>query len=230
METGKNKESFGLSYPMLTRGNYTVWALKMKVYMQAHGIWEAVTPKDPNDAIEEKTDKMALAAIYQGIPEDILLSVAEKETAKETWEAVKVLCQGADRVKQARIQTLKSEFESMSMKDSESLDDFCLKLNGLVTNIRALGEDMAESYVVKKVLRVMPQKFLQITSAIEQFGDLEKMTIEETVGSLKAHEERVRGPSETSGETGQLLLTEDQWRKKEKEDNKLLHTRDEWLK
>lgn len=229
METGKNKESkFDLSYLMLTRGNNTVWALKMKVYMQAHGIWEAVTPKDPKAAIEEKTYKMALATIYQGIPEDILLFVAKKETAKEAWEAVKVLCQGAERVKEARIQTLKSEFESMIMKDSKSFDDFCLKLNGLLTNIRALGEDMAEAYVVKKVLQAMLQKKLQITSAIEQFGDLEKMTIEETVGSLKAHEERLHGQNEISGGTGQFLLTKEEWRKKE--EHKLLLTRDEWLK
>lgn len=175
-----------------------------------------MAPKDPKADIEEKTDKMALAAIYQGIPEDILLSVAEKETAKEAREAVKTLCQGAERVKKARIQTLKSEFESMSMKESESLDDFCLKLNGLVTNIRALGEEMAEAYVVKKILRAMAQKFLQITSAIEQFGDLENKTTEEIVGSLKAHEERLRGQNENSRNAGQLLLTEEEWRKKER--------------
>lgn len=105
-------------------------------------------------------------------------------------------------------------------------------LNGLVTNIRALGDNMAESYVVKKVLRAMPNRFLQITSAIEQFGDLGKMTMEEVIGSLKAHDERVRGQVETTGSASanQLLLTEDEWRKREKEESKLLLTRDEWLK
>lgn len=116
----------------------------------------------------------------------------------------------------------------MNMKEAESLDDFCLKLNGLVTNIRDLGDEMEEAYVVKQVLRALPQNFLQITSAIEQFGDLEKMTIEEVIGSLKAHEERLRGQSETNGGTSQLLLTEEEWRKKEKEENKLLLTKEEW--
>lgn len=169
-----------------------------------------MSPNDPKAVVEEKKDKKALDAIYQGIPEEVLLSIAEKETAKEAWEAVKVMCQGVERVKKARIHTLRLEFESMSMKDSESLDDFCMKLNGLVTNIRALGDEMAESYVVKKVLRAMPQKFLQSTSAIEQFGDLEKMTIEEVIGSLKAYDERLRGQNETTGGTSQLLLTEDE--------------------
>lgn len=157
VEINKTKGgSFGLTYPMLSRGNYTAWALKMKVYMQAQGVWVAVEPTDPKGTteektykIQEKTDKIALAMLYQGIPEEILLSVADRKTAKETWEAMKTLCQGADRVRKARVQTLKAEFESLSMKETDVLDDFYMRLNGLVTNIRALGEEMNESYVVK---------------------------------------------------------------------------------
>lgn len=218
----------GLSYPMLTKSNYTAWALKMRVFMQAHGVWEAIEPTDPKATIDERTDKIALAMIYQGIPEESLLSIADKKKAKDAWEAIKTLCQGADRVKKARIQTLKTEFESLQMKDNDQLDDFCMRLNGLVTNIRALGEEINESYVVKKLLRAVPTKFLQIASTLEQFGNMETMTVEEIVGSLKAHEERLKG--HTEGASSQLLLTEDEWAKKEKDECKLLLTREEWLK
>jgi len=34
---------------------------------------------------------MALAAIYQGIPEETLLLIAEKETAKEAWTMLKTM-------------------------------------------------------------------------------------------------------------------------------------------
>lgn len=76
--------SFGLTYSMLSRGNYTAWALKMKVYMQAQGVWSAIKPSDPKVAVDEKIDKIALAMSYQGIPEEILLSVADRKTSKET--------------------------------------------------------------------------------------------------------------------------------------------------
>ncbi|XP_074363993.1 uncharacterized protein LOC141704702 [Apium graveolens] len=168
METGKNKDGMiGLNYPMLTRANYTAWAMKMK-----------------------------------GIPEDVLLSLANKETAKEAWEAIRTYCQGAERVKTARTQTLKAEFESMTMKDSESVDDFSTKLNNLVTNIRALGEEVTESYVYN-----------------DNGGNM---------GSLKAYEERIKGQTETGG--GKLLLTSEEWIECEREDErKLLLTRDEWM-
>ncbi|KAL8107212.1 hypothetical protein AgCh_023865 [Apium graveolens] len=229
MEGKQGKDgTISLSYPMLSKSNYTVWSLKMKVIMQAQGIWDTIEPKDPKVPTKEKVDKLAMAAIYQAIPEDILLAVVEKTTVKSTWDAIRVMCQGAERVKKDKVQTLKSEFESLKMKETETIDEFSMTLNGLITNIRTLGETIKENYVVKKLLRAVPTKFLQITSAMEQFGQLEEMTIEEAVGSLKAHEERIRGQTENNG--GQLLLTEEEWAKREASEGQLLLTKEEWLK
>ncbi|KAL8156105.1 hypothetical protein AgCh_001264 [Apium graveolens] len=82
------------------------------------------------------------------------------------------------------------------MKDSEHIDDFCVRLYSLVTNIRSLGEEIKGEYIVKKLLRVVPTRFLQIASAIEQFGNLETMSVEEVTGSLKAHENTSPGGSD----------------------------------
>lgn len=116
----------------------------------------------------------------------------------------------------------------MIMKDSDSIDDFSMKLNGVVTNIRVLGEEMAKSYVVKKLLCAVPSKFTQLASTIEQFGDLNKMTVEETIGSFKAHEERLKGQVEVG--KNQLLLTKEEWFEREKDETKLLLTKEEWMK
>lgn len=211
-----------LHYPLLTRNNYATWAIKMKVFMQAQGVWEAVVPRTANTVVEVKKDKMALAAIYQGIPEDLLLSLAEKQTAREAWEALKTMFMGANRVRTAKIQTLKAEFEGLSMRDSEAVDEFAVKVSNIVSNIRALGDTIEESYVVKKLLRAVPSKFLQIASTLEQFGDLDSMTVEEVIGRLKAHEERMRGHCEN--EDKKLLLTHQEWternKKKTDESNK----------
>ncbi|KAK1381042.1 putative zinc finger, CCHC-type [Heracleum sosnowskyi] len=232
-ETSKTKEgSFGLSYPMLTKSNYTAWAQKMKVFMQAHGVWEAIESKDPKAVVDEKADKRALAIIYQGIPDDVLLALSEKKTSKAAWEAIKILFQGSDKVRQAKAQTLRSDFEALKMKDTDQIEDFCMRLNGLVTNIRALGEKIEEAQVVRKLLRAVPTKFLQIASAIEQFGNLDDMSIEEVIGSLRAHEERLQGQTENAEKQllgQQLMLTAEEWQKKETSDGKLLLTREEWL-
>lgn len=74
----------------------------------------------------------------------------------------------------------------------------------------------------------MPTRFLQITSTMEQFGNLDMISVEESMGSLKAPEERVKGSNEPS--EGKLILTEEEWKKREANEGKLLLTREEWLK
>ncbi|XP_074362403.1 uncharacterized protein LOC141702672 [Apium graveolens] len=118
----------------------------------------------------------------------------------------------ANRVKSAKVKILRAEFESVTMKETDEMEDFYIKLSGIVTYIRMLGEDMAESNVVKKLLRVVPSKFVQIASTIEQFGDMETISLEEVVGRLKAHEERVRAQIENTSQ--QLLLTQEDWLKR----------------
>lgn len=52
MEDNKNKEGIvTLSYPMLSKSNYTAWSLKMRVFMEAHGIWDAIEPAHPKAMI-----------------------------------------------------------------------------------------------------------------------------------------------------------------------------------
>ncbi|KAF0899659.1 hypothetical protein E2562_021358 [Oryza meyeriana var. granulata] len=73
----------------------------MKVFMQAQDVWDAVEPVD-DVAVDPRMDKMALAAIYQGIPEETLLMIAEKETAEEAWTTLKTMHLGDDQVKNAK--------------------------------------------------------------------------------------------------------------------------------
>nr|GEY22129.1 hypothetical protein [Tanacetum cinerariifolium] len=207
--SGEKDGPITLHYPMLSRNNYAAWAIKMRVFMQAQGVWDTVEPRTSNTVVEVKKDKMALAAIYQGIPEDLLLSLAEKESAKDAWNTLKIMYMGEDRVKTAKVQTLKAEFEALSMKETDTVDEFAAKINNIGSNVRALGDKVEEAYVVKKMLRAVPSKFIQIASTIEQFADLDEMSVEEVVSRLKTHEETIKGHGEM--EEKKLLLTHQEW-------------------
>ncbi|XP_023765161.1 uncharacterized protein LOC111913672 [Lactuca sativa] len=186
----------------------------MRVFMTAQGVWDAVEPRTANTLVEAKKDNMALAAIYQGIPEDLLMKLAEKKTAREAWDALKIMFVGVDRVKVARIQTLKAELEAMCMKETESIDDYIGKVVNIVSTLCTLGDKVEESHIVKKLLRVVSPKFLQIASTLEQFGDLETMSVEEVIRRLKAYEERMKGAGDSDDR--KLLLTHKEWSERSK--------------
>ena len=101
-----------------------------------------------------------------------------------------------ERVKKAKIQILKREFEMLMMREEESIADFATKLTRLVAHIRSLGEKIAEGIIVSKLLRATPEKYDPITSSMEQFGDLDSMTLDEAIGSLKIHEGKLRNHEE----------------------------------
>ena len=197
-------------YPMLTKSNYSIWAIKMKSLMRTQGVWDAVEPA-ATGKVDDTMDQKALTAIYQSILDDVFAFIAEKETSHEAWEAIKTNRLGDDRIKEARLQTLKSEFDRLKMKDIESIDDFALRMTTIANGIRGLGEKFDETNAVKKILRAVPSKFLQIASAIEQFGDFKTMTMEEVIGRLKVHEERLQGYVHDDQDGEQLLLTRSWW-------------------
>ena len=93
--------------------------------------WEVVEPEESTSATEPTAaeaakltakDKKVEAHLLQCIPDDILMQVAKKKTGKEVWDSLKARFVGADRVRDARLQTLKSEFDAVEMKEDESLD------------------------------------------------------------------------------------------------------------
>nr|GFA64303.1 hypothetical protein [Tanacetum cinerariifolium] len=130
--------------------------------------------------------KMEVDDYIKAIPEDVLLMLADKDTAKEAWETLPTMHMGAERVKEAKVQTLRSDFEVIRMKDSESVDEFAMRLNTIVTGIRSLGDTIEEITVVKKFLRAVSIRFMQIVMSIEQFGDLKNMTVEEEQRKMDA--------------------------------------------
>jgi hypothetical protein len=72
----------GSSYPTLTKTNYSVWALLMKVKLKARGLWSAG---------DHQEDMMALDVLSSAVPPEMVSAVASKDTAKSAWETIKTM-------------------------------------------------------------------------------------------------------------------------------------------
>lgn len=124
------------------------------------------------------------------------------------WEAIKTRHVGAERVKEARLQTLMAEFDGLKMKESEKIDDFSGKLAEIQSRAASLGEEIEESKIVKKFLKSLPRKkYIHIVASLEQVLDLNKTSFEEIIGRLKAYEDRVAEEDEEQGEQSSLMYS-----------------------
>ena len=171
--------------------------------LKVHEVWEEVET-ETNDV---KKNNMAMVLLFQSIPETLILQVGELETAKKVWEAIKVRHMGADRVREARLQTLSSEFERLRMKETDTIDEFVGKLAELSSKSAALGEIIEENKLVKKFLKSLPRKkYIHIVASLEQVLDLKITTFEDIVGRMKAFEERVAEEEEDTQDNQTKLM------------------------
>ena len=174
---------------MLNSTNYTVWAMRMKIALKVNKVWETI---DPANKVEEKND-IAIALVFQSIHEALTLQVGDLDTAKGVWDAIKARHVGAERVREARLQTLIAEFDKLKMKEGDTIDVFVGKLSEISSKSASLGEIIEESKHVKKFLKSLPRKrYIHIIASLEQVLDLNTTSFEDIIGRLKAYEERIK--------------------------------------
>ncbi|GKE18184.1 zinc finger, CCHC-type containing protein [Tanacetum coccineum] len=142
---------------MLKPSSYSLWEIRMQIILEANGLWEMIEPLKTTQA-DNKKDKTAIAFLYQALPEEQLLQITKHKTAKAIWDALKTRHIGEQRVQQARLQTLKSDFEMLHMKEDETIDTFTGKLTTLVNKAASLGHTIEDQTLVRKLLNVVPDR------------------------------------------------------------------------
>lgn len=97
----------------------------MKIVLKVHKVWDRV-----NLGLEdaEKND-IAIAVLFQAMPESLIMQVGNQETSKGIWKTIKTRHLGAERVKEERLQTLTAEFDTLKMAKNNLIDGFARKLS-----------------------------------------------------------------------------------------------------
>ena len=117
-------------------------------------------------------------------------------TAKEIWDKIILSYEGDAKVKSAKLQTLRIEYENLKMHSDESVAIFFLRLDDILNRMRNLGETITESTLVEKILRSLSAKFESKVSALEEKQYLQTLTVVQLHCILTAYEMRRGGPFE----------------------------------
>eukprot|EP00257_Ricinus_communis_P018415 XP_015577130.1 uncharacterized protein LOC107261554 [Ricinus communis] len=99
---------------------------------------------------------------------------------------------GSTRVKRAQLQTLKTEFELLRMKEGETVNAYFGHTLSIAKRIKACGEVVQEREIMGKILRSLVPKFNYVVCSIEESNNVDTLTVDELQSSLLIHEQRMK--------------------------------------
>lgn len=174
----------------------------MQTMFKSQELWEIVEsgynepkepPPEPDQKLRDnrKRDAKALFFIQTAVDDDIFPRISSAITAKEAWDIIKHEYFGDKKVIAVKLQSLRSDFDSLKMKDKESIQSYLSKVSGVVNQMKSYGEEISNQIVVSKVLRSLTSNFNHVVAAIEESKDFSISSFDELMCSLLAHEVRI---------------------------------------
>ena len=177
----------------------------------------------------------ALNALFCGVTNEKFKRISFIEVAKEVWTILKTTYEGTKAEKTMKLQKLTSSFEEIKMEKDETFDEFYAKLMDIVNSVFNLGQSIAESKIMRKILRSLPERVHAKIIAIEEVKDIDQLPLTELVGNLQTYEMGLGsmgkgGKSKNSALKGIEEEIEDSEDEDEDEDEDLTFITDEIIK
>jgi len=96
--------------------------------------------------------------------------------------------EGSKKVREEKTFMLVHQYELFKMKDDESIEQMYSRFQTLVSGLQILKKSYVASNHVSKILRSLPARWRPKVTAIEEAKDLNTLSVEDLVSSLKVHE------------------------------------------
>lgn len=99
--------------------------------------------------------------------------------------------EGSSKLKCAQLQSLGKDFETLQIKDNESITNYYDKAIGVVNRMWIHGEVIEDTIIVLKILHSMAPKYNYVVCSIEESKNIDSLSLEELPSSLVVHEQKV---------------------------------------
>jgi hypothetical protein len=120
----------------------------IKMWMLLHHYLNLVVLDNKDAKLEFSFNAKAMNAILSGLAEEEFVKVIHLETNKEMWDKLISNYEGNEKVKDAKLQTYRVQFEQLKMKEEETIGKYFLRVEEMVNAMKALGEKIEEPSLV----------------------------------------------------------------------------------
>ena len=127
----------------------------MRLHLEGLELWDTIKSKN----VVRKKDWQVMSILFSTISDEVTRELDVEKTAKQTWLTLKVKSGGVCWICKARIQSLKRDYENLSMDDDDLFLEYVRKLSCVVNELRSLGEVITNAEVVAKLLHSVSGKF-----------------------------------------------------------------------
>jgi hypothetical protein len=188
------------SYHALTKINYSVWMLPMKVQLKARALRSVIE----DDDTDQQKEMIALDALCGTVPPEMLLTIVKKETTKEAWDVIATMRIGGPREESRK-------FDLTTFDDGETVEDYVLCLSSMKALLTMLHEEVKDRGIIAKMLRSLLPHFKQIMIVIKTLLNVSTMSDADLTGRLKEAEETFEEVPTSLQQDEKLYLTEEEW-------------------
>ncbi|XP_076904268.1 uncharacterized protein LOC143559643 [Bidens hawaiensis] len=137
--------------PVFKGEGYDHWSFRLKTILRSRDLWEFVENGVDESEKDEgklrnlrKKDAHAMALIQPAVHDQLFSRIASANSAKESWEILKMEFQGDNQVKAVKLQGLRREFENLTMREGEQVGDYFSRVMAIVSQKRSYGEEVAD--------------------------------------------------------------------------------------
>ncbi|GKB04648.1 hypothetical protein Tco_0832843 [Tanacetum coccineum] len=140
------------------------------------------------EKLQADCDLKATNIVLQGLPLDVYAIVNHHKVAKEIWDRVKLLMQGAKLSLQEKECKLYDEFDKFSFDKGETLYQYYWIFAQLIDNMNVINMSMRQVQVNIKFLKSLPPEWSKFVTDVKLARDLHTINYDQLYSYLEQHE------------------------------------------
>ena len=153
--------------------------------------------EDSTDALRtthkdaKKKDCKAVFYIQSAVDVTNFDRIAHAKSTNEAWDILVKYYEGGEKIKVVKLQTLRRQYELLSMREDEKIAGYVSKVQKLVHLMKDCGETPNDKMVVEKVMRTLTSHFDHVILAIQESKNVETLKLKDFISLLEAREIRI---------------------------------------